>query len=134
MNEKDIENREETMMCKPGAGGMKLIEGIDDHGESESSDNKKEIVHLDRISNEQFEVLYAVGFWDFTTLDYVTGISDELGVSRESVLQILEDLEGKKYLTIMKREDKIFTAELTENGNLIFHHPDYQKIKEELGL
>lgn len=95
--------------------------------------NEKEAVYLDRISKEEFEVLYAVGFWDFTTLDYVQGISDELGVTYESVEQLIEDLEGKKLLTVLRRDDKIFAAELTENGSLMFHHPDYQGLKEELG-
>lgn len=95
--------------------------------------SNKEEVYIDRISREEFEVLYAVGFWNFTTLDYILGISEELGVNTESVEQILEDLEGKKLLTVLKRDEKVYSAELTENGSLIFNHPDYQGIKEELG-
>jgi len=93
----------------------------------------KEEIYIDKISKEEFEVLYAVGFWNLTSLDYITGISEELGVSPESVEQIIQDLEGKRLLIVLRRDEKIYSAELTENGNLLFNHPDYQEIKEELG-
>jgi len=93
----------------------------------------KEEVYIDRISREEFEVLYGVGIWNFTTLDYIKGISEELGVNYEKVNEILLSLESKKLLTIMYRDKKIYAAELTEKGKLLFHHEEYREYKEELG-